>query len=54
MGKYLFPGMHKGMVSGMATYTAENAKRIKAQRLEDAAGFSCPTTKQALCRTCAL
>ena len=36
MGKYLFPGMQKGMASTVAGYAAENAKRIKANRIDSA------------------
>ena len=34
MGKYLFPGMQRGMASTVATYTAENNKRLLANRFD--------------------
>jgi len=36
MGKYLFPGMQRGMSSAVASAAAANAKRIQANRLDAA------------------
>ena len=36
LGKYLFPTMQQGMSSTIAGYAAENAKKLKANRLDEA------------------
>ena len=36
LGKYLFPSMQQGMSSTIAGYAAENAKKLKANRLDEA------------------
>ena len=36
LGKYLFPSMQQGMASTIAGYAAENAKKLKANRLDEA------------------
>ena len=56
LGKYLFPGMQRGMSSTVASYAAENAKRIRANRLDAVLDrISCHLrTRVKPCRPCVL